>query len=1027
MSGRRFEDRLVILYLLLFGWLAFLLYGMRARLASRLIISKAEAGNYDAALRRFRALRFALTAPYSQYLEAFLRHYAGRVAEAEPLYREALRKARTGTGFPCQPLYYSLGRALEDLGRFEEAVEFLNQAIAAGDLTGSSYNALAEIGVAQGRLAEALRFSEQAVDTACRRIKPQFLGIYHAVHAWILALEGRSGDARESLRLALPGARHSATNRAWLHWRVGLALVALGQNEDAYEQFCIGCKVDPRGLLGQRCLEELRKRGASTESKSSESAASGWRLDRAFAWARERKGSVAAALLIPLAMVACPLLMRINPGPSPDFRDSGALHRFAGGRWIDLPAVRGGVENVAVSPSGAIWAMSPSGQAILRWDGDRWVRYSAAQFGAKKALGLALRDDEAWVATDDGIARFDGRNWRPDRTAPMTRAEAIAAGPSGVWLIDREANLAHFDGIGWSLENLRSTPAGADWDERLEDGRLQLWVAGDGGLWLLLGGLWRKDESGWRAYPVENVDWDSAVMLAHGGRNVWLRTPGYIFELTLNNSLGELYEPRDLPIDREYGLFDVAQAEGKTWLATSKSLLTFEAGKWRHHGLPPGGTVVKEVAAASDGSVWVVSENRPVWRIALWLAPPFGAATLALLAIGTLGAVWAGSASKKRWATHRAAIRAAGIILSPEEAAEEKSLEKRDRGLFWKLPLFLAGFPVLVGAPKWVRLYFDGVWPDGPAWVSWAVAVSPIAAVLAFVAVRWLRQWSKPLPALATETLIIRWTLCLAVSSFFLSKLPSWATALNGVAIAVAVLVLMRNTVAQRLTNPLLQSGDYDRALRRLRWLSFPRPTAWMAFQKATLLSALARHAEVERSYREAFAVSTNAKPPFRNHLLLCLGYTLTDLGRYEEAQRCLETVIDLGDFYGSARLGIADLLLQQSREPGKALSLVEESMRICSAGWYKAERMGNKAWALALMGKREEMSDPVTAALKGAEGLHHVGAAASIRWRVGKALAAAERVPEAIEQFRAAFHADPRGHHGLLARAELANYGAAL
>jgi tetratricopeptide (TPR) repeat protein len=333
----------VILYLLLFGWLVFLLYGMRARLASRLILSKAEVGNYDAALRRFRALRFALIAPYSQYLEAFIRHYAGRVAEAEPLYREALATARTGAGFSCQPLYYSLGRALEDLGRFEEAVESLNQAIAAGDLTGSPYNALAEIGVAQGRLAEALRFSEQAVEAAGRRVKPEFLGIYHAVQAWILALEGRSDDARESLRQALPGDRHSATNRAWLHWRAGLALVALGQNEEAYEQFRSGCNVDSRGLLGQRCLEELRKRGASTESKSSQAAASSWRLGRAFAWAREWKGSAAVALLIPLAMVACPLLMRINPGPSPDFRDSGALHRFAGGRWIAVPAVRGGV------------------------------------------------------------------------------------------------------------------------------------------------------------------------------------------------------------------------------------------------------------------------------------------------------------------------------------------------------------------------------------------------------------------------------------------------------------------------------------------------------------------------------------------------------------------------------------------------------------------------------------------------------------------------------------------------------------
>ena len=654
------------------------------------------------------------------------------------------------------------------------------------------------------------------------------------------------------------------------------------------------------------------------------------------------------------------------------------------------------------------------------------MRYSVAEIGGKRAIGLALWDDKAWVAIDDGVAWFDGRGWRPDRSLPTKNATAIAAGPSGVWLIDRDATLAHFDG-DWDFENLRSTLEDMDWDECSEGGEPQLRVAEDGALWLLWGGLWRKGHSGWREYPVKNVDWRDAVMLAHGSGDVWLRNSWYIFELRLDHSLGALYRPRDLPIDREYGLFDVARtAAGNTWLASSKDLLALEGGKWRRHGLPPGGTVVKEVAAAGDGSVWVVSENRPIWRIALWLARPLAATIVALLTIGILAVVWAGSASKKRWATHRAVMRTAGIVLLPDEAATERSQEKRDRGLWWKLPLFLAGFPYLVEGPKWLRMYFEGVWPDAPTWVPWSMAVAPIGAVPALLAVRWLRERSKPMPAVATETLFIRTVLYMAVCSFFASKLPSGGATWNSVALAVGVLMLMRNYIAQRLTNPLLASGDYERALTRLRWLSFPRPTAWMAFQKGIVLGALARHAEAERSYCEVLAVSANAKPAFRNHLLLCLGYTLTDLGRYEEALRCLETVIDLGDAYGGARLGIADLLLQQGKEPGKALSLVEESMRICSAGWYKAERMGNKAWALALMGKCEEMADPMTVALKGIEGLKHAGVAASIRWRVGKALAAAERVSEAIEQFRAALRIDPHGQHGLLAKTELANYGEA-
>ena len=1014
--------------LLLCGWLLYLLHWKRAAIAATLIHAKIRAGEYDRALRRLHTVRFAVTATHARHLQAHILHAAGRLPEAEAIYREALEAARTTTGYPCQALYYGLGRALGQLGRYEEAEGFLQQAIGAGDNSGGPLDCLAAIRVAQGRLAEALGFAEQAVAAESRRVTPVYLTTFHAGRAWILALLDRSSDARASLQLATPDLRDEARDRACLSWRTGLTLAALGQREEAYEQFRIGRQIDPQGWSGEQCREELRKAGVATESKSSFAAASQWRRARAFVWVRERKGVAAAAALVVLAMGACAALGRITPGPPPDFRDSGALHYFAGGRWMSVPMVPGGVENLAVSTTGAIWTMNPSRTAVLRWDGARWTHYPAAQLGlagAIRVVGLALRGDEAWVATGNGIAHFDGRNWRTDQAMLMASPAAIAAGPSGVWLIDREAGLAHFDGINWTFENLRFTPAGANWDERAEYAEPQLEVAADGAPWLLLDGLWRRDESGWSEHRMLHVDWCSAAMVAHAGSNIWLRTPSHIFELKPDHSLGRVYEQQDLPIPSSYGLFDVAAAKGSTWIATSKNLLEFQDGSWLRHDLPPGGSVVKEVAAAPGGGAWVVSENRPIWRIALWLAPSLGAVLLVLLSIGTLAVVWAGGASKKRWAAHRAVMEAAGIVRSREDAETEKTLEKRDRALWWKLPAFLAGFPYLVKGVEWSRLYFEGVWVDAPGWVSWAAAVFPIAAGVAVLALRWFRQWSKPTPVLSTETILIRLVLYLAVANFFFSKLASGGAVLNGVAIAVAVLVLLRNVIAARATSPLLHSGQYDRALARLRWLSLPRPTAWMTFQRGLLLGAAARHAEAEECYRRVLAVSGNATPAFRNHLLLCLGYTYTDLGRYEEAERCLEVLIDLGDLQGSGRHGIADLLLQRSREAPKALSLVEESMRICSAGWYGAERMGNKAWALALIGKREEMSEPLAAAMQGAHGLKNVAAAASIYWRAGKALAAAGRVSEAIEQFRTAFQIDPHGHHGMLARTDLLHYGA--
>ena len=151
----------------------------------------------------------------------------------------------------------------------------------------------------------------------------------------------------------------------------------------------------------------------------------------------------------------------------------------------------------------------------------------------------------------------------------------------------------------------------------------------------------------------------------------------------------------------------------------------------------------------------------------------------------------------------------------------------------------------------------------------------------------------------------------------------------------------------------------------------------------------------------------------------------MTELGRYEEAERCLETVIELGDKTGGARMGIADLLLLQEKEPEKALALIEQAMRIRLPKLVFADRMGSKAWALALIGRLQEMGDTIAVAVQGINPAQKT-VAASVHWKIGKALAAVKRIPEAAEHFRAAWQADPQGHCGRISRRELEQYGAA-
>jgi hypothetical protein len=50
---------------------------------------------------------------------------------------------------------------------------------------------------------------------------------------------------------------------------------------------------------------------------------------------------------------------------------------------------------------------------------------------------------------------------------------------------------------------------------------------------------------------------------------------------------------------------------------------------------------------------------------------------------------------------------------------------------------------------------------------------------------------------------------------------------------------------------------------------------------------------------------------------------------------------------------------------------------------------------------------------------------AASVHWRVGRTLLAAQRLAEGLEHLRKGSQADPHGHFGRMARLELQQHGA--
>lgn len=237
---------------------AALLYQARGVIGVIFSDARLRAGDYSGALGRLRVISLGIPNAVILHKEGLILTRAGRPAEAELCYRDALVLVQSGSPYPRERLHASLGYALIDLARYDEAEQCFQQAIQAGDSTGNSQDGLAESRLVRGvEVEQALAFTGQSVDHAKARAKQRIPGAFYALQAWALALLGREEEAREALaqaeRLTEPNPRTTAS----LHWRAGMALVAMRQTEEARKHFQMACDLDPRGKYGKLCRQHL--------------------------------------------------------------------------------------------------------------------------------------------------------------------------------------------------------------------------------------------------------------------------------------------------------------------------------------------------------------------------------------------------------------------------------------------------------------------------------------------------------------------------------------------------------------------------------------------------------------------------------------------------------------------------------------------------------------------------------------------------------------------------------------------------
>jgi tetratricopeptide (TPR) repeat protein len=222
---------------------------------------------------------------------------AGRHAEAEQCFRTALATESRLKPRLRSRLLGCLGETLGDMGRYPEARQYLEAALAIGDPTGCHREALAGLLLLQGTdPRKALEWAEQAVaagDDVYRDrrgllfIQRNFSRLSRAdrwlTKAWALAVMGRQAESLESIELALglaitahkalvfaafPGWGRRAASVASVglaggYWRTGMARLAMGQTDPARSDFQNGANTAPRCKYAARCRQQLERLGAS--------------------------------------------------------------------------------------------------------------------------------------------------------------------------------------------------------------------------------------------------------------------------------------------------------------------------------------------------------------------------------------------------------------------------------------------------------------------------------------------------------------------------------------------------------------------------------------------------------------------------------------------------------------------------------------------------------------------------------------------------------------------------------------------
>ncbi len=730
--------------------------------------------------------------------------------------------------------------------------------------------------------------------------------------------------------------------------------------------------------------------------------------------------------LLPPVVLAALLVFALTKSFSwhPDYLEPShsVPFRWQNGVWQPLPALPGSLEKLRVSARGTLWALywrHGIGAALARLDGSSWRIFQTAEIGLSGfdlSGGFVLDGEDVWTASEKGVLHWDRRQWK---TYPeVTGGSSLAAVRGQVWVLDDAANLSHFDGVRWNVEKFPRTGEDAP----------ELAQTSDGTVWIAAAGLWRRESAAWQPVSQEGRNFKESTFISAAGNSLWLWDDRKLVRIQAGAPLQE-FDPATIGLAPREMIYEITEARGCTYFATTSGVLEFDGAAWHHMPLPPGGvTAVLSIGTPEDGPLFAAGKiPNPIaqrWQFLIRSIP-------LLLSLATLAVpIWIVRRIKRHQLSQHQQLRqavahATGAV--PEEFVRDERLLVRQSS-WWSATVAVA---VVVGASAgyWVLRIF---WPTAPTWTFLAIALGLHLLVMLWQTV--VRREAKPWDPIQPGGPGFDWgptrrALPASLAVFFLMSaghLPKWVGDPVLWVLYCLLAFVWGKFIEEKLVTAAMRRGDLQGGFRVIRLFHFYNPDGGAALRlRGQLLLMAGRYVEAETALRRAAASLRSL--PGQAFCLEALGDVLMEQGREPEALRSYQASLATTPGFRRAYRGMAELALRGGHDPARALELVEQivgpsgpsSNPLTLNARSTDDYWALKAWALAQLGRPAEADAAVAEALRKTNPRSPLDLAATWR-RLGLAMRALGRESLAASYLKKAIEANPNGRIGTLAKEAL-------